>query len=1295
MWTVLKRTGKWLLVGLGSLIIVVALGIGGFRLLFTQLPGYQSDLKAWVARELRLSVSYDHLDARWGLRGPELTFYDAQVGSVERSEPFLLARRVSVSFEPWALITRREFAVSRLTFSGTRVTVVRAKDGTFQFQGAPAGARFALADEFPSHVNVVVDDSDLRYIDRMSGRSWQFSGVGISFEREPGRLTMEIHAVPPAELGDRLELSAEGRAEPGASTPTNWRVYVDLRNVHLGPLAAVLPTDKIPKVSGTGDVSLWLDWTRGRLGRATTTFALDDVSLPAVGGADPARYEHLGMTAEWFNDPAGSGWTVAFNNVNLRRNGRDWRNDGNSTLKVKLEGDRLQALSVTSDFLRLEDLDPILRLLPESTWTRQWFALNPKGDLTDLDLSLQRRDSAWDYRLAGGFSNLDVQPYRSWPGVAGLSGRVRTDSRTGRVEFDSSSVRLNWPELFRQPLNARNFRGVVVWRQGRNAVRVVTDDLALQLFDGSLRSNLELSLPLDGGSPRLDMQADLSSIDLVTAKRLLPTRKMPQPVVDWLDHAIQGGRASHVQMSFFGALKDFPFDDGGGQFRVAGDVENGRLQFVDGWPRAERLHGTVQFVNAGFVAHGAGRVLGLVGDDAKVAIADMRKPVLTVDAQSAGPLGDVLTFLNSAPLIAHHLGPAYQRLKAHAGKAHVKLDLRLPLQDMPAYQLHASLGISGGDLSVDGFAPHATEIDGKLTLDNAAVSADGIRAIFLDGPVTAGVKRPGEPGYRAELEVDGETTAEALQSAFDLPFENRIAGQTRWHGDLLIPEATDGREQPVRIEVASNLTGIALKFPEPFNKAPADPSNFSLQFVFPQANRLQLRGNLGASRRFAATYVDLGQGFTFSRGAVQFGGDQPKLPEASGLTISGSLPSLNVDDWLALAKESGAEPKQSLLLGANLNLAQFSAFGQDLGSSQLVLRRGQTDWLIHVDSRAIAGDIKVPLHWAERPQIVADMQRLYLSAPEQPAGKGESELDPRQLLGLSLRARQFAVGKRELGQVKAEIFADPLGLRMASFQSAATHFHAEGSGSWLMGPQGPSTRIALSVTSDDVAAALKQLGFDNVLTGKSGDVTASLHWPGGPTASWLDHVGGDASVHVKTGSMLDIDPGAGRVLGLMSVTALPRRLALDFRDVFKKGFVFDDLSGDFLVVDGNAYTDNLKMSGPAAEIGVVGRTGLRDHDYQQQAIVTAEPSNMLPTVGGLLGGPGVGAALLIFTRIFKQPLKGIGQASYCVTGTWDAPVVKRLTQEQLQQKKLCAALPPKEAVAQRETQALKPETQTQ
>jgi uncharacterized protein YhdP len=379
-----------------------------------------------------------------------------------------------------------------------------------------------------------------------------------------------------------------------------------------------------------------------------------------------------------------------------------------------------------------------------------------------------------------------------------------------------------------------------------------------------------------------------------------------------------------------------------------------------------------------------------------------------------------------------------------------------------------------------------------------------------------------------------------------------------------------------------------------------------------------------------------------------------------------------LDEWLALADASSRDGTRTLLAGAELDIGEFAAFGQRLGASRLDVHRENDFWNIGIVSEPIAGYISIPLGTA-RPQIVANMERVYWArGGERPS----QELDPRTLPGIALQAAELAIDDHRLGRVSADLVPDVMGLRLVSFTSTTESYAAEGSGSWLAGPGGPATRVAVNVTSTDVGLALSELGFTPFLAAETADVTASLHWPGGPDERWRDHVSGDVAMRFEKGSLPELDPGAGRVVGLLSIAALPRRLALDFRDVFSPGFVFDEISGDFTVIDGDAYTDNLKMAGPGAEIGVIGRTGLRDRDYQQQAVVTAEPGNVLPTVGAIVAGPTVGAAWWLFMRIFRKPLQGIGRASYCVTGTWDDPQVERLTGDRVDEIERCAALPP-------------------
>ncbi len=163
----------------------------------------------------------------------------------------------------------------------------------------------------------------------------------------------------------------------------------------------------------------------------------------------------------------------------------------------------------------------------------------------------------------------------------------------------------------------------------------------------------------------------------------------------------------------------------------------------------------------------------------------------------------------------------------------------------------------------------------------------------------------------------------------------------------------------------------------------------------------------------------------------------------------------------------------------------------------------------------------------------------------------------------------------------------------------------------------------------------------------------------------MDKASGRIGVELKSGQVLDLEPGGGRILGLLSVTALPRRLSLDFRDVFKQGLAFDSIKGDFRVESGNAYTCNLGLSGPGADIAIVGRTGLGAQDYDQLAVVRPQVSSVFAVGGAVLGGPVGGVTMLLISQIFRKSLSTLGESYYRVSGGWDQPAVVRVQRSEV------------------------------
>jgi uncharacterized protein YhdP len=204
------------------------------------------------------------------------------------------------------------------------------------------------------------------------------------------------------------------------------------------------------------------------------------------------------------------------------------------------------------------------------------------------------------------------------------------------------------------------------------------------------------------------------------------------------------------------------------------------------------------------------------------------------------------------------------------------------------------------------------------------------------------------------------------------------------------------------------------------------------------------------------------------------------------------------------------------------------------------------------------------------------------------------------------------------------------------------------------------TVLNADVQSKDVEKTLQALGYDAGITGDKGSIVAALNWRGSPFAEVVKTLGGTLKIKLEDGQLKDVKPGAGRVFGLLSLNALPRRLLLNFSDVFAKGFGYDSIEGDFTLQDGDAYTKDLQLKGPAARITIVGRTGLAKQDFDEALIVDANVGSTLPVLAAGVAGLGVGAVVWLLGEIFKKPLSAAVQSQYHLTGGWDNPVLTKM-----------------------------------
>jgi uncharacterized protein YhdP len=327
------------------------------------------------------------------------------------------------------------------------------------------------------------------------------------------------------------------------------------------------------------------------------------------------------------------------------------------------------------------------------------------------------------------------------------------------------------------------------------------------------------------------------------------------------------------------------------------------------------------------------------------------------------------------------------------------------------------------------------------------------------------------------------------------------------------------------------------------------------------------------------------------------------------VNVGGSVGRLDLAGWLKLKSAvKSVKPPVAYLRSARLDVAELDYLGLAFRDVALDLAVTERSLRISVSGPDVVGTITLPAAadssepWSlEFARLHFDMAQGALEPPDEadPAGM----TNPRHIPAINFHAMDMGWGERQFGDVQATLGELDDGISLEHLAVNGAGFNIRALGEWR-GQDAGLAHIVGTLSSSDVQNTLRQLGYAEVIDAKSGHMDFDLSWVGAPTAAALAEAKGHVQIALDKGQIVGLKPGAGRVLGLASIAALPRRLALDFSDLTDKGLAFDTVRGDFDLHDGNAYTDNVLVKGPAAEIGLIGRVGLKNKDYDQTAVVT-------------------------------------------------------------------------------------------
>ncbi|WP_218509582.1 YhdP family protein [Variovorax sp. dw_308] len=941
-----------------------------------------------------------------------------------------------------------------------------------------------------------------------------------------------------------------------------------------------------------------------------------------------------------------------------------------------------------------------------------------RGRVSDLAVASQPGEPAPARPPAARGTNVPAAVPTGTPGLRGATVAFDATQAGGTADIAIANGALDFPGVFEEPVvPIDQLTGKVAWKLDGPATQVQVTGLRFSNADtqGEARADWRTSDPASsrGRYPGvLDLQGQLTKADGTRVFRYLPL-VIPKSTRDYVRDSVNKGTASTVDFKVRGDLHDMPFNDPKqGDFRIVAKVNDVTYAYVPppapgappaagAWPALTGLSGELIFERAGMQVHNArGHFAGVQGIEvakADAEIADMAHaaPLLKVDGLAKGPLFSLIKA--AAPIVGGAPGEAIARARA-TGNADYKVRLELPLEAMDKFKLQTSVTLADNEVQPMPEAPAFTQARGMLTFTESGFSLAGVQARVAGGDVKLeGQGRYAGSGSEMVYKAQGTATAEGLRGLREVSWLSRLAkrasGSTPYAGTLSV------RDGVAEFSLASSLQGLALDLPAPLAKPAADALPLRLEKkLLPRASataaaRDELQLDLGrlASIRYQRDIS--GNEPKVINGAIGVGleaGESAASP-ARGVLANIRLARFDVDAWKSVFGEATGSPPEALGAAAATE-EEASGYlptviavrAQELVMSrrklQNVVLGGSRDgqvWRANIDANDLNGYAEY--RQSQDGRLYARLARLRIAPSE--ATEVESLLDeqPGTLPALDIVVDDFELFNRRLG--RAEINAVNLGgashewrLNKLGLSTPEASFVAEGSWSALPataapGPRSDARRTSMQFTLDitDVGLLLNRFNMKDVVRRGHGRLDGAVEWRGSPFSLDYPSLGGKLHIDVESGQFLKADPGLAKLLGVLSLQALPRRLTLDFRDIFSQGFQFDFIRGDAKISDGTASTNNLQMKGVNAAVLMEGTANITRETQSLRVVVVPEISAGTAALAATVINPAIGLAAFLAQYALSKPLSAAATQEFLIDGTWADPkitkVARRVAQE--------------------------------
>ena len=1259
---------SFLLVYFGFVTLVLALRYS----ILPHIEDYRPAIERLASQTLGQPISIGRIEASWAGINPDLTLLDVRVADGD-GRPALAFSRIEAVLSWWT-VPSAQLKLRLLRIDQPTLNLRRASDGRIFIAGIPLNPQSNdsdVSDWILAQRRIRISGATLVWQDELrDAPALVLDQLDLALDNDGSRHRFGLTAQPPAALASAIDVrgdfrgstietmeswSGQAYAQIAYADLAIWRQWVDY------PVA--LP-------QGRGALRAWLGFAQGELREVTADVALQDVSLGLAKDLPELELEQLsGRLAARF---AASGFELTGRRVELTTRPLAAR-DAHETETIRLEptdfrveyrppahGQRGTG-SASASRLDVGALARLAAYLPIDAQSRQRLVdFSPRGTISALSAKWKGDGERLEsYSLKTSFDRLALRAQGAVPGFSGLSGTLEASEAGGAATLQSKDLTIDVPSVFPEPRTALDtLAAQVKWKLVPSGVEAELSHAEFAGPDAAGSAQGRYHSAADSAGV-IDLTAALTRADARAVWRYMP-HAVGKGARLWLRDSLLAGRASEAKLILKGNLNDFPFlDKRKGQFLVTVKAHDTVIDYAKGWPRIEAIAGDLRFEGNGMVvdAH-RGTILGAQLSHTRVEIPDFEAPISTliVKGQAQGPTSEFLKFIEQSP-VAERIDHFTDDLSA-SGLGHLDIGLSIPLDEakLGNSKIDGTYRLINNEVTVDTALPPIRQVNGTVQFSGSDLKVPEINGTLFGGPlkIKGGLQKDG----KVLITANGSVSVALLRKVADSPLLDKLSGATSYRGEVHI------NKRNADLVIDSTLAGLASTLPEPFAKAAGD--TLALHFekrLLPTTNgevRDQLSATLGSALSLQLIRRKGSEGFASERGAIGVGRVQP-LP-AAGIALGVSAKRLDLDLWRRVlesasagASSAGAAPAVDAV---SIKADDLLVLGRHFSAVDLAAALTPEQWTVRLASRQASGN----LIWdsAGSGKLTARFKQITVDPATPETGEVAREA-VEKLPALDVVADEFTLGVRRFGRLELQARNEGGLWHLSKIQMSNPFGDLAGSGQWQVAGGRNRTQLDFKIDSSDVGKLLERLGYPGTVRAGTALLGGKIGWNGSPADLDFESLSGEMSLEAAKGQFVKLDPGAaGKLLGLISLQGLPRRISLDFKDVFSDGLAFDSINSKVTVKSGVMRTDRLLIDGPSARVVMRGEVDLK-RETQRLSVNVQPELGSTAAIGVALINPLAGVATLLAHKVLQNPLNQMFGFDYLVTGSWDDPKVEKIS----------------------------------